>query len=260
MKKSVVTFIDILGFADEVKALATTSSTERFNKVREKVISFVSHITVDSEPGEVVTSSFSDCIVRARIVKSGERDKDVLQEEVERIAKCQIWCQGDGFVVRGGMSLGNHFEGSIPGADGENIKCMISPALIEAHYLESRIAKYPRVVLSRSLVDRHKLQSLPFLKFDGVRDVYFIDYLLYQYLDNAELDDQIFEQHRDLIVDGLRNGNKKVRSKYRWMKSYHNRTLNELMRTEWSTNDAWQEQMTLRKYLSTTRKELPFLP
>lgn len=54
-------------------------------------------------------------------------------------AHYQLHLALQGIATRGGMTLGDHHQGS---------SIIIGPALIEAHKIETRIAKYPRVVLS----------------------------------------------------------------------------------------------------------------
>jgi hypothetical protein len=73
-----------------------------------------------------------------------------------------------GLLVRGGATIGKLFH-----AQG----VVFGEALIEAYNIESRIAHYPRVVLSRSITERANWTKPPFV----VRDqdgMYCVDYLM----------------------------------------------------------------------------------
>ena len=262
MEKYIISFIDILGFRDDVNSISKSSgkhSELKFKSVKKKVASFVSNLAADADSSTVKIQSFSDCVVRARRVNQTGSLSSILKEEIERISNCQLWCLQDGFIIRGGIAIGNHFDGKIDAKGFGDVDCMISPAMIEAYHLESKLAKYPRIVLHPKTIKEHKLDDWDYLIYDKVSDVYYIDYLWACYSNHGEHDHSRFNEHYNLISTGLMSSNSKVKRKYNWLKGYHNRTLNQIMSIEWNENEAWRQQFSYKQYVQYQKEEMSFL-
>lgn len=157
-----------------------------------------------------------------------------------------------GLLVRGACDIGEIY------VDGDFV---FGASLIEAHKLESKIAKYPRIVLSNKLVDKFKQiyqsPNPPFyqtawdeydfatnsnkkflLKSNGI---YFLNHLQFYELPDIEADEDylkdycLFAEHKKFIIkktQSILSNNKpdeNVIIKYLWLASYHNYFLNDLI-------------------------------
>ncbi|MBU0609645.1 MAG: hypothetical protein KKI08_17290 [Armatimonadetes bacterium] len=148
-----------------------------------------------------------------------------------------------GLFVRGSIAFGRHYN------DG---RLLFSPAFIEAHRAEGKEAFYPRVLCdyrsadpiilddyARSLVvnyaeiDRITRRNYPDTVFDGIWQDWDGRFFI-NYLDGIDLSGgkppglfppDLLGRHRDLIQDRLREfcDKPRIRAKYGWLASYHNR-------------------------------------
>lgn len=255
MNRCILSFIDILGFAAEVESIG--NSEVKFKKVKRSVRAFVSNLASDSEESVVSVLNFSDCVVRARLVRESEDVRHILREEIERLSSCQLWCLQDGFAIRGGVSVGSHFQGRIKPRGFSSVHCIISPALIRAFRLESKHAKYPRIVLSEDTVAANGLTDYEYLVHDKRDHLFSIDYLWACYLKNAELDHRNFSDSKTLITQGLTSQSARVRAKYLWLKRYHNRTLKAVMENAWK--ELGEEGESRRSFISSARQFMAFI-
>ena len=156
----VVAYIDILGFGEIVKALTEKPKLhERLSyalqriKYIEKSVHHKKSVTSDLE-----ASAFSDSIV----ISTEENN-------IFSLIWTSGWLQAEllytGILTRGGISLGllHHKDGIIYGE-----------GLISAYNLEQKSAIYPRIVISKKLIDNHNeiLSNWIVQDFDGF---YFLD-------------------------------------------------------------------------------------
>lgn len=141
----VVTFIDILGFGEMVRADSTGEAVLR------AVSRFRMYGTEDldgrrhSLKGAAI--QFSDCIVRCTPVRT-EREEtisDDVAEEIEDLTYLQGELAAEGILLRGGVAIG-HAHIDVGGVFG--------PAMIEAYRLESEHAVHPRIVLHPDIMKR----------------------------------------------------------------------------------------------------------
>lgn len=164
-----------------------------------------------------------------------------------------------GILVRGGISIGPLYH------DGDIV---YGPAMNEAYRLESQIAKHPRIIVSKeTLVEGLKRtcsahhtveQEAEFI--DGlIKDCddgwFFLDMLSQsQELDYPEGDYYVYlATLRKVIIEGLRNCDAGVVTKFRWFKHYFNNTLEE-MKSFPDTSD-WYEGDGISLYQSLKVKE-----
>lgn len=227
-------FIDILGFANEVKSI---SSEEDMKKIKQKISDFVSNFAANTDlnpefedsdavlAGNVFVRSFSDSILRAKKL-SANKTKDI-NAEFQSIIRATNWCIQAGYPVRGGIAIGPHFEGysEIPG--DQFVPIMISPALIDAHKLEATVAKYPRIVVSEKVIEHLDDENHGFLYWH--RGIASLDYLWFEFSENDDCDCDIITQHANLILGGLGSGSRHIEKKYRWLKRYHNQTIERIV-------------------------------
>jgi hypothetical protein len=116
---------------------------------------------------------------------------------------------------------------------------LFGPALNEAYYLESRVAVYPRVILSEKMIEIGKtyhakhhdsyrekefIKQLISLDADGM---YYVDYFdVMGELDDPEYDYPYYlSKLRELIKKGLDNSNPNIKVKYQWMAQKYNRII-----------------------------------
>lgn len=239
LKKAVVSFIDILGFAAKVEQITTNAELV---EIKKSVCNFVSNLRADAE-FEIDVWSFSDCVIRVAHTPDGEDLSRFVKSEIERLCKVQLWCAADDLVIRGGISHGYHWAGDLNHVGAGNFESIISPALIRAHRLESKCAKVPRILVDNDLVDLLGLTSENYLRHDEEPRLYYLDYLMYAFMDAQELEDERFEDHRRVISRGLKAADLKVRQKYEWLRAYHNSSLAAMLDYEWldgGEEEAWE--------------------
>jgi hypothetical protein len=178
-------YIDLLGFTE---VSAQTDETTRL-----KVLQLLSGMASLRSEFSVETTAHADGSKRHRIIPAissfsehiGIRDAleplfsegrldealapvVVMQQFQRLLSTLAASALRIGLLVRGGATIGKLFH-----AQG----VVFGEALIEAFDIESRIAKYPRVVLSRSITRRANWIKPPFVLRDQ-DGMYCIDYLM----------------------------------------------------------------------------------
>lgn len=119
--------MDVLGFKRLIK------------EGREDLIEEALAITTAQYQSNITVSAFSDCMVVSMAFRRGVE----LSELIMFTSSLVLHLMHLGVLSRGGIAVGKlRHEGGI----------VYGPALIEAYELESQVACYPRVVLSRTSV------------------------------------------------------------------------------------------------------------
>jgi hypothetical protein len=155
--------------------------------------------------------------------------RDDGEHEMRRIfgilAIFQLMMIQKGFFVRGGVALGEHYMDS-------NI--VFGAALIEAHEIESKLARDPRIVLGPSAVPnfRHHLSYYSKAEYSWHYNIVlkdadgqlFLNYLGVGLMFGYESVCESVRQHRENVVDKLTGfaDDPYIRSKYVWVANYHN--------------------------------------
>jgi hypothetical protein len=240
MKKTVnydealVTYLDILGFRELVQGEAAGRISRTIRLVRDAIKPDRDRARVY----EMTYQSFSDlAVISIPILTAGNITfrPGVLHSQIVRVATAQVELLEEGIVLRGGITFG-----SIVRSYGQ----LFGPALIRAYDLERTIANYPRIVVDDVVfreLDRnpaltkrgfeHEKTGILALLDKGEDGVWFIDYLRAVHSEAyPELFRRMLKRHRQVIKDKLREfeGNKKILEKYEWLRSYHNRTVEQL--------------------------------
>src|SRR6266581_1138245 len=146
-----VTYIDILGFADLIKESQTDT------RYVEKIVSLLttmkdelstggrSHRGPDGRKEKIFTSfNFSDLIVRTTRIPDGVNIGDYLDWELFYLGEKQLSLALEGHLVRGGICVGELFIGA-----GNTI--LFGPDLVNVYKLESEKAVYERIVVDQDL-------------------------------------------------------------------------------------------------------------
>jgi hypothetical protein len=225
-----VLFLDLLGFRQKVKDDPKKIYTAIFN------LKFI--LTPQRQERALFDTQFiqfSDCIVIAAKTDSYSSSIGFLALVLSRVS---FWIGVHKMPLRGGISFGDHSYVD---------EILISPAQISAFDLESQFARYPRVLVSDSLIQNmHRLAQgegkpkaqierdlnlLTKVDRDGFR---FLDYLngtefrdergLAEY--SSEARRSILTKHKEMIVTELTNNKvPSVREKFVWLGNYHNKHI-----------------------------------
>lgn len=246
-ERSVVTFLDILGFSDLLNSkspeeiMALFGRLERFTKPDPHVLSYGRTVSVP------YFFTISDAVVRIRPVDTEFRDGAIVHEILD-LFHAQVNLVNQGVLIRGGVALGQAHCG--PEGEGPPF----GPALVRAYNIEAKEAIYPRLVIDDELLEQHEgdvslrsqtsskreekeiLSRLLATGEDGMR---YIDYLSIENI--GEFDDPseyltFLQSHCDLVKAGLAKFSKgSVFRKYQWLKQYHNREIERQRATVMST-------------------------
>lgn len=137
-ERRLVLFLDFLGFREHVKR--TTKDIRFLSKII-RAINTVSELGNDDRDfykSQRITQ-FSDCIVLSYRIDEEAAVFWMLFD----IAVCILDIVGQGFLLRGAVTVGNLIH---------TRDYLIGPAIIEAYELESRVAKYPRVLIDKKVI------------------------------------------------------------------------------------------------------------
>jgi hypothetical protein len=249
-ERRLIAFIDILGFKDIVKQSETNSSKiELIYSVLEYLkdwegskkwdLKFL-EIEEDAQKkgvrkfdlrGKTNTTSFSDSIVVS--VKVDKDVNEMASTLIVNLAYLGTVLLEKGILLRGGLTIGNiiHIDNGTVFGQG----------LIDAFMLETRSAKYPRIVLSDKLLNElnyplhTKKNRYPYHQYlarfdDGC--VGFHQLIYYQVIQSwtemtPELLTGSLRSVRKVIVSGLDSSFEKpeVFEKFKWLKDQYNRLI-----------------------------------
>ena len=251
-----VTFIDILGFKDIIK----NKDPKIINSLLDAIKGFSSLPQRRKPPYNQIeylpiVTQFSDSIVRIQPIINSE-DKtdeiDILEFFYEEISSLTI-AQGNlacnSILVRGGMTYGEICVHN---------NRIFGPAFNRAYYIESKLAKYPRIIIDGFLctntknvvADESKYDWLDFTEqlYEYVQRVddglWCLDYLPIIYDAKHSLDiknEDVLVAHRNaikfLLDDALKKNDENILMKIRWLINYHNRIINRSFR---KTNERYE--------------------
>jgi hypothetical protein len=238
--RSLVSYLDLLGFSELVEESRTDSSvTEQIatllHKLRRSSENVDRAVSISTGPTSEFsnTLTFSDHVVRrTKIIDDGILD-EVVNKELYVLSEIQLdlLLQG-GRMVRGGLCLGDLYleEGLAFG-----------PALVKAYELESKYAVYPRIVIDRDLIFNAQAGGYGGSWEDyfsrGEDGAFYVDYLFstsLMGLFSASTEGiPRLRDHRRIIESKIRKANEKhnerVKQKYMWTALYHDRVVKRLV-------------------------------
>lgn len=140
-------FIDLLGFKNRMinnfeetvkyytNFYSSKNDIQAMNRLREEIHKFVQN---KKSINDTKTSMFSDSIII-----SSSNLKDILYE----IAQLTAWLLSLDFLFRGGIGYGKFYE-----VDSCKDILLVSEGLVQAVEIESKHAKYPRIMLHESVI------------------------------------------------------------------------------------------------------------
>lgn len=202
----VIGFLDILGFSAMVES-DSRSAVPRFLPVFVEVFAELSKFNTEDGPK---VRMFSDSI----LVEASLSPVNIIRV-FEVAGELQRLFLRKGILVRGGIAYGKHFS-------SENVT--FSQALVDAYHIESKEARFPRVVIDRDTLSyawhhdevteemKEKIRGIVKTDRDGAN---FIDYL-----NVANLKELTGYIESCLRVKPRASEN--VLEKMRWLLDYHN--------------------------------------
>lgn len=143
-ERRIVAYFDVLGWRSEIEQAANDARRIARIAMVPKIFSQgVSQIATQA-PGAHLTS-FSDSVIVSAPYKA-----DRLQSSLEGLATIQLGAAFAGFWLRGGITIGPLIH---------NEAFVFGPALNRAHELESRLAKYPRILIDRDIEEFGQVEA-----------------------------------------------------------------------------------------------------
>jgi hypothetical protein len=196
---NIVAYVDILGFSDMVKSDCENKGKIKYFDSLFDCYSLLKRISADEGFWFV---QFSDSLVVSTELSAASLIKIItaLQKMQSELFIRKILC-------RGAISFGKHFT-------SENF--LFSDGLINAYYLEKDIAKYPRIIIGKELLDLFS-ESFKVSDYSIIRendDEYFLNYI-------NLIDPALSES---IIVEKLEESasSPRIRDKINWLAEYYN--------------------------------------
>ena len=191
----IVAFVDILGFSNMVQSdCENRSGSIKYFEVLQEINRETQKI------GDCNITQFSDSVIFSLPLS-----QDNYIKMIKILAEYQRKLLYHNIICRGAIAYGKHYKED---------DFMFSQALIEAYQLESKDAIYPRIIISKNLLEYFKpaIQTPPYLvqEKDGF---YFVDYLFDA---DKELSLKCLEEFdRSIQAQSLA-----VKEKYYWLYKY----------------------------------------
>lgn len=234
-ERSILTYIDILGFRNLIRTKTPNDISRSIRVVREAVEPRRFKSPFPDIPAQDFLN-FSDlCIIRTPLAR---KNSFPAQGEVHSQILHMVHVQtnllfDEGILLRGGITVGD-----VARSYGQ----LFGPAVIRGYTLESEVARFPRVVVGEEVLDELKgnpalwvhdrktdtraATSLLRRDFDGE---YFVDYLrvIEEELDDRSEYPSLLNRHDAFIKQGLTRykDNVSVLPKYKWLREYHRHTV-----------------------------------
>lgn len=267
-EQRIVAFIDILGFKEIIKqSERDTTKIELLYSVLNFLkdwetsdnwdLKFV-EIEEDAQKkgianfdirGKTNTTSFSDSIVVS--VKVNDNVNEMTSTLVVNLAYIGALLIEKGILFRGGLTIGNIIHNDNGTVFGQ--------ALIDAYQLETKSAKYPRIVLSDKLIrelnypietKRNRYPYHQYIDRFGDGCIGFHQMIYYQVIESwtemtSEKMISSLTNVRKTIIDGLDNSfeNPDVFEKYKWLKEQYN---NLIILSDFNVNDKTDENIKMK--------------
>ncbi|AWM12571.1 hypothetical protein DI487_00910 [Flavobacterium sediminis] len=197
-----VAFLDILGYSNMVKSDLEGPSGEE--KYFQKLLDL--HKETNSlkyEKLEFTLIQFSDSIII-----SAPFDHSSFHSFSKLIAEYQLKLLLRGILIRGGVTYGKHYYKD---------DFLFSSGLIDAYGIESKLARYPRIIISNDLFElmvSHKV-NLEYTLNDN-------NYKIIDFIKTSSIEQVQISIINDIIEKLERNKNETISEKGLWLKEYIN--------------------------------------
>jgi len=222
-EKSMVIYFDILGFRDFVIKHGSNPA-----KIFDQIFSV--RFRAIQPFGQAKTINFSDTIIVAIPLKANDERKTI-RKVLSDLAELHSELAIKDMVVRGSVTIGDIYINK----EYRLSPVVFGPALIRAHVLESKYAKYPRIIVDPDILSDIGANEY-IRKWDDGNS--FVDYLRASYQhENFRVTStrpistkHYLELHKEKIISNLEQYQKSadVVKKYKWVAEYHNVMIREL--------------------------------
>ncbi len=249
----VVAFVDILAFKDKIKKtvdangepiqLEVDSIIEAYESIRDvwdldlgKHSPKMRAIIKKGKTKSKIITMFSDCIVISFL----ENEESEIFFTLIELKWMIMRLISHGFLCRGALAYGKLFHTD---------QMVFGPALVEAYEIESKAALYPRIILSKEIIEiagrnynkrshssKSEMEYVEALLKEDTDGMYYIDYFLGA---QSELDEPYygFPEYIDKVSDVVRSGigspKPEIRIKYKWMQKKINEVIKMGKKEEW---------------------------
>lgn len=248
-KKSIVTFIDILGFKDLVNQ--STNSHQVLDLIHGTLMKFKSLEKPESWTSDLIEveedaqkkgldgfgisnrtkcTCFSDSIVISIEIENDLNE--VFSTLIANLSRIGAQLLKDGILIRGGIDLSDIYH---------NNGIVFGKGLINSYELETNAAKYPRIILSKNLISElnypllYKNKRYPYHQYldrfeDGCVGVHQLIFYQVHQNSSAISKKQIVEdlkKSKDTIIHGLDSNfvTPHIFDKYKWLKNQYNKLI-----------------------------------
>jgi hypothetical protein len=208
-EKYIVAFIDILGFKKMINDYDKGNNPRLLNNISIIVNSMLNFL--DDKPeyqtnvfntwrSKLVVKSFSDCFCIGIPFEYKSLSFDIhIRLFYQHIALFQTFFLQNRFLVRGGISIGSFYSDK---------HLIFSGGLVDAYELESKKAKYPRILVSDKF-----LNEVEHLRSDYKRDMFvkeeneiFINPFNFTIIDSREANEKLEQIENVLPGNGIISG------------------------------------------------------
>lgn len=230
-EKRLTLFLDFLGFSEKVKS--TEKDIETLNDLVDALSDAAETANIGNAP-DFQATQFSDCLVISYRLDS----PDALFEIVNKLSLIVVILADRGYLIRGGLTYGQLLHTD---------KVVVGPAMNRAYFLESKVAKAPRVILDPEIFNaalkKPKVEVLKvikkFLKRDKDSDgkvSWFFDYFSWRsVVETVGADSNAYPEYlktlSGLIKAGLKNTDSGVLEKYVWMQKRYKAARHDFIGT-----------------------------
>ncbi len=229
-------FIDILGFSQHISETIDSEGENVEEKIEliSRIIDLINKLPTKSKNGfgeSKRITQFSDSIVLSFTINDLDQVFMMLLDFLRITSELAF----KGFLIRGGITWGKLIH---------NDKYLFGPAMIEAYKLESKKAKYPRIVIDKdiySIGERFSTNDPEYVRevFDSIISVdddgeFYIDYISKA---SSEFDEPIHtiipyvNSLKKIITKCSGNEDQSVISKIDWLKKKLNIYIEALVKS-----------------------------
>jgi hypothetical protein len=226
-KDSLVTYFDILGFRNSIESWPAKD-------IQSILSMMLSHSTHDARLMRVTRRSlatFSDHVVRT-VALDGLNEPEIanaVEFELSQVQLVQANLAAHGVFLRGGITRGPiYIDDSF----------VFGAGLVEAYELESKMAKYPRVLIAESL--QPVVLAHPDLWMRADDGLWSVNYLTVG--DDVTERLRFVERHAVVLRAALVQAHRPdIREKYRWLADMHNRVVHRIRSEDFEASGITQE-------------------
>jgi len=228
----IICFIDILGFSKHVENTLNENSSddeEAIESIANAIKSMEDYgaLSLGPYPRTRQITQFSDSIV----ISFDYKEKDSIFFTLMDIQLLVIDMTYRGFLCRGGIVLGKIIH---------NKNMVFGPGMIDAYTLESRAANYPRIIVSRQILDLASFFTNDDPLFDIEKQnptgsvgcdsdgMYYINYFAPDLFEMNKSEYTFYDfmlKLKTIIEKGLNSKNQDIYVKYSWLKERYNKFL-----------------------------------